>query len=129
VPREELAAYSAGADVGVIPYEPVGLNNTYTTPNKLFEYLSVGLPIVCSHLPELVRVVHGREVGLTFARVEPELIAAALNRVLGDDELRARMVANALLARGDYTWARQAELLLALYGDVPAAARGLTPVG
>lgn len=118
-----LLSYTAGADVGVIPYEPVGLNNTFTTPNKLFEYLSVGLPVVASHLPELARVVLGSEVGLTFARVEPELIAAQLNRVLGDDELRARMRANAMVARELYTWERQAELLLDLYAAAPGVQR------
>ncbi len=115
VAQDVLLAYTAGADIGVIPYEPIGLNNTYTTPNKLFEYLAVGLPVVGSHLPELARVILKWEVGLTFERVEPEFIAAPLNRLLGDPELRARMRANALLARASYTWERQAEVLLGVY--------------
>lgn len=114
----ELAHYTAGADVGVIPYEPIGLNNYFTTPNKLFEYIAAGLPVIASDLPELRKVLHGRRVGATFAPVEPSAIARALNAVLGDPELLAQMRANALAVRGDYTWERQATKLRAIYGGV-----------
>jgi glycosyltransferase involved in cell wall biosynthesis len=116
VPPEELAAYTSGADVGVIPYEPVGLNNTYTTPNKLFEYMAAGVPIVASHLPEIVRFVHGLDVGTTFPAAEPRAIAAAIDEVLGDPERAAAMRANALRASEQLCWEVESRKLLELYG-------------
>ena len=68
VEQSELLTYAADAAVGVIPYEPVGLNNTYTTPNKLFDYLNVGVPIAASRLPELVRFVEVLGTGVIFDR-------------------------------------------------------------
>jgi glycosyltransferase involved in cell wall biosynthesis len=111
----ELASYTVGADVGVIPYEPVGLNNYFTTPNKLFEYIAAGLAVVASDLPELRKVLHGHGVGTTFARVEPGEIAQALNAVLGDPARLREMRANARAIRAEYTWERQAMKLQAIY--------------
>jgi glycosyltransferase involved in cell wall biosynthesis len=121
VTQAELARYTAGADLGVIPYEPVGLNNYFTTPNKLFEYIAAGLPVVASDLPELRKVLVGRRVGLTFAHVDPAAIAEAVNAVLGDQTLLAELRANALAIRDEYTWERQAMKLRAIYdGGEPA---------
>jgi glycosyltransferase involved in cell wall biosynthesis len=116
VAPEELAAYTAGADVGVIPYEPVGLNNTYTTPNKLFEYMAAGVPIVASHLPEIVRFVRGLDIGTTFPVAEPRAIARAIDEVLGDPERAATMRANALHAAEELCWEVESRKLLGLYG-------------
>jgi glycosyltransferase involved in cell wall biosynthesis len=116
VPRDQLPAYTAGAAVGVIPYEPVGLNNTYSTPNKLFDYLAAGVPIAATRLPELERIVDGLGVGRTFYPVAPHEIATAIDEILRDDTVRTAMAQAALAARTDYTWERQAATLLALYG-------------
>ena len=43
VEQSQLIAVSAQADIGVIPYQALGLNNYYTSPNKLFEYIHAGL--------------------------------------------------------------------------------------
>ena len=115
VPPGEVVAAAAGASVGVIPYEPVGLNNTYTTPNKLFDYMAAGLPVAASRLPELVRFVEQDEIGLTFTPGDPAALAAALNEILADPARYERMRNRAREAASRYTWERQSEKLLALY--------------
>ena len=115
VPPAEVVAAAAGASVGVIPYEPVGLNNTYTTPNKLFDYMAAGLPVVASRLPELVRFVEGGELGLTFEPGDPAALAAALNELLADPARRERMRERARESARRYTWERESRKLLALY--------------
>jgi glycosyltransferase involved in cell wall biosynthesis len=116
VPPAELVAYAAGASIGVIPYEPVGLNNTYTTPNKLFDYMAAGLPVVASRLPELTRFVEQGGMGLSFTPGDPTSLATALNEILVDPERYARMRARAREAALRYTWERESPKLLALYG-------------
>jgi len=115
VPPDEVVASAAGAAIGVIPYEPVGLNNTYTTPNKLFDYMAAGLPVVASRLPELTRFVEGGEMGLTFPPGDPAALAAALNELLADPERYQRMRARSQEAGRRYTWERESAKLLALY--------------
>lgn len=122
VSQRELLTHSAGADVGVIPYQAVGLNNFYTTPNKLFEYMAAGLPIAASRFPELVRFVEGLEVGRTFDPTRPRDIAAAVNGILADDAARDAMRERALAAARTYCWEREAPRVVDLYA-------GLAPAG
>lgn len=121
VPQADVMAYASGASVGVIPYEPVGLNNTYTTPNKLFDYMAVGLPVVASRLPELVRFVEEQGLGMVCAPGDPRAMALTINRVLGDPLLHARMRARALDAATAYTWERESRKVLDLYSPPEAA--------
>jgi glycosyltransferase involved in cell wall biosynthesis len=115
VPPAEVISSAAAATIGVIPYEPVGLNNTYTTPNKLFDYMAAGLPIVASRLPELIRFIEGDELGLTFPPGDPVALAAALNEILADGPRYERMRERAQAAAQRYTWERESRKLLALY--------------
>jgi len=122
VPRHELLRHTAGADVGVIPYEAVGLNNTYSTPNKLFEYLAAGVPVAATRLPEIARIVDGERLGATFATVEPRAIAAAVTAVLDDEDGRDGTARRIAAARERYTWEAQEPRLLGLYAERPGPA-------
>jgi glycosyltransferase involved in cell wall biosynthesis len=115
VPQDEVVAYAAGAAIGVIPYEPVGLNNTYTTPNKLFDYMAAGLPVAASRLPELTRFVERGGIGLTFAPGDPAALGDALAAMLTDPERYGRMRKRAQEAGRRYTWERESQKLLSLY--------------
>lgn len=115
VPAEQVVARAAEATIGVIPYEPVGLNNTYTTPNKLFDYMAAGLPIAASRLPELIRFVEEGEIGLTFTPGDPAALGATLNQMLADPERYERMRERAREAASRYTWEQESTKLLALY--------------
>ncbi len=118
VPRDQVVAHAAGATIGVIPYEPVGLNNTYTTPNKLFDYMAAGLPIAASRLPELTRFVEQGEIGLTFTPGDPAALSGAINEMLADPVRYAQMRERAQEAAHRYTWERESSKLLALYEGV-----------
>jgi glycosyltransferase involved in cell wall biosynthesis len=119
VPPAEVVSSATLATIGVIPYEPVGLNNTYTTPNKLFDYMAAGLPVVASRLPELTRFVEGGEMGLSFTPGDPTALATALNEILADPERYAQMRERAREAALRYTWERESPKLLALYEQTP----------
>ncbi|MEA2493024.1 MAG: hypothetical protein QOJ29_935 [Thermoleophilaceae bacterium] len=118
VPRDQLAGFTADADVGVIPYEAHGLNNYYSTPNKLFEYMAAGIPIACSRFPELVRFVEGLEIGATFEAIEPQAIAAVLNKLLADPVGLEAMSKRALAASRELVWENEAAKLLAAYREL-----------
>src|SRR5699024_9203182 len=62
----ELSAYTAAADVGLIPYQPVSRNNQYALPNKVFEYTGAGIPFVASDLPELRGIVEAARCGEVY---------------------------------------------------------------
>jgi len=122
VPQGDLLAVTAGADLGVIPYRNVGLNNFYTSPNKLYEYCAAGVPVVASRFPELVKVVEGLALGRTFDPDDPASIAAAVDALVEDPAELARVRMGAAAAADRFTWEREGRLLLDAYEALPAGA-------
>src|SRR5205823_10035745 len=90
-------------------------NNYYTTPNKLFEYMAAGLPIVGSRFPEIVRFVEGMELGLTFDPERPDDIAASINYLLTNPTVMAECRTNSERRGLEFTWEREAAGLVDFY--------------
>lgn len=88
VPREEVPQLLAEADVGLAPLQD-GPELAYAMPTKVYEYLGSELPVVVTGRGEIERFVRESGGGL-HADNEPEAVAAAVEQLLGDDELRAR---------------------------------------
>lgn len=55
-----------GADVGIIPYSPQYLNNRFSCPNKLSQYMQAGLAVLSSHLDYVLSIVKKYECGLIY---------------------------------------------------------------
>lgn len=115
VPPEELLSYTAGATIGAIPTEIHQPILRYSSPNKLFEYLAVGLPVVTSDLPIVRRICEEYGCGVVCDPTSPASIAAAINRLLDDADLYARMRQGALTAARIYNWETQEQALLSVY--------------
>lgn len=104
VPPDRLAALTPGADLGACLIEPLTESLRLSLPNKLFEYLSAGVPVVASPLPE-IRAVVDRGVGLLADPADPDAVVDALRRSL-DPAARARWAENTHAALAPYTWTR-----------------------
>jgi len=119
VSLKELPRYTASADLGVVPLLNVSLNNYYGLPNKLFEYMHAGLPIVASDFPEIKKIVVGEGIGICFNPEDPKDIAVSINKVLGNDKLREKMSGKVLnLARTKYNWEIEEKKLLNIYKEL-----------
>ena len=116
IPMVELVAALVGCDVGVVSYLPVSKNHLFSSPNKLFEYMSAGLAVVCSDLPVLREVVSKADCGLLYEPGNVEALAMALRRLAGDRDLLARFQANAKRAAIErYNAAYEEGTLLQVY--------------
>lgn len=116
VPQAVLLAYTACADLGIIPYLPAAcLNTRLCTPNKLYEFIEAGVPICASDLPELRRIVTTHRIGDVFCMDTPQGIASAVascRRWIGQGGFDAACRRE---ARAYYAWSGQARRLLDLY--------------
>jgi glycosyltransferase involved in cell wall biosynthesis len=66
-PHAQLAEWTSGATIGVIPYENVGLNHWNCSPNKIWEYPNAGVPILASRLNYLSSVIADWDIGWTLS--------------------------------------------------------------
>jgi D-inositol-3-phosphate glycosyltransferase len=113
-PHGALPDYYAAADLTVVPsrYESFGL--------VAVEAMACGRPVVASRVGGLAYTVEDGENGFLVPYGDAEALAAALDRALGDEALRARLGAGALATARDFGWDAVADRILALYGDLAA---------
>jgi glycosyltransferase involved in cell wall biosynthesis len=84
VSQTELLSYSASADLGIIPYQSTCLNTHLCTPNKLFEFIAAGTPMLASDLPELRRLVADLGIGEVADLSTAQGIAAAVTGLFSE---------------------------------------------
>ena len=116
VPPDALAAVTPHADLGACLIEPATESLRLSLPNKLFEYLAAGVPVVASPLPEIARVV-GQGVGVLADPADPEAVAGALRRAL-DPDARAAWAGRTADVLAPYAWDRGRATFLALVADL-----------
>ena len=81
--------YAAGASVGVSPVVPSSLNNRYSLPNKLFQYMAAAVPVIASDLPQVREIVALSKFGWCVDTGNADAVAQALDNALADpDHLR-----------------------------------------
>jgi glycosyltransferase involved in cell wall biosynthesis len=116
VEPDKVVAHISSAQVGVIPFLNLSLNHYYVTPNKLWECMSAGLPVVGSNFPGLKAIVEGCRMGCTCDPEYPRDIADAINYVLSDTSRYTQMKKNALEAARIFSWENESAKLLEIYG-------------
>ncbi len=112
--HEELVRLYSETDVGMLAY-PVDDSWSHTLPNKLFDYMACGKPLVVSPIPSFRRVVDEARAGLVLASNTADEIAGGILRMRQmDPELMAQGGQAAVRAR--YHWGRDAEELVGFLG-------------
>lgn len=123
VPSSEVVSAARDADAGIWTLPNLCKNFSYALPNKLFEYLAAGLPVLSADYPEVRRIVERYGVGLLFDPYSPESIAGAAARLARDGALArqlARNTTDALLdMRADREWDKLVEVYRALAENHP----------
>ena len=123
VPPSDLLDWTASADVMVMPIQPTTPNHEFTTPQKLWEAIAAGVPVVASDLPGMAGVIRAAGVGVLCDPTSPVSIARGIRQVL-DQSPRERAATRAhvlAMAHQRYNWESQVEALFGLYGELGAA--------
>jgi glycosyltransferase involved in cell wall biosynthesis len=118
----DVAGKLRQASILVLPNPASALSTRFTSPLKLFEYMAARRPIVATDLPSIREVLHDGQNALLVPSDDAGSMAEAIRRLLEDDRLAARLARNAADAVQQYTWARRAERLEALFSEVASSA-------
>ncbi|MBX3029946.1 MAG: glycosyltransferase [Chloroflexi bacterium] len=114
----------------VMCYQPNSENHAYVTPQKLWEAMAAGVPVVASDLPGFRSVVPGAGCGVLVDPTDPAAIAAGITELLdrGPEGLRATGERGRAAAHATYNWEEQMRVLDGVYGRL-LAGRGATREG
>lgn len=119
VAESELVASARQADVGVIPYLPVSVNNTFCCPNKLAQYMQAGLAVVSNDLPFVKEILETSGAGVAYRWRDEDSLLAAVERFAADPEFLQQCRRKALeFVTTTYNWDEQSRGLYAAYAEL-----------
>ena len=118
VPFEQLAEITRNSWLGLSLDKPVSVNNTYFLPNKIFDYIHAGIPILASSLPEVKAIIEQYSVGYCIEQVTPGSIAAAIQYVYEHPQEYREWQANTAHAAAELNWDLETQQLDKVYNKL-----------
>jgi glycosyltransferase involved in cell wall biosynthesis len=115
---DRVTAALRQADAGLVCFLPEP-NHVEAGPNKLFEYMAAGLPVIASAFPAWREIVEEGDCGLCVDPAEPAAIAEAIVWLAEHPQRRAEMGRNGQrLVRERYNWEAEARRLIEAYASI-----------
>jgi glycosyltransferase involved in cell wall biosynthesis len=116
--RADVAQVLSRSCAGIVVYHPVA-NNIEAEPNKLFEYMAAGIPVIASNFPRWRRLIEREGCGLTVDPLDPRSTASAIEYILSHPEHAREMgVRGRRAVEQRYNWTIAERGLLQLYSDL-----------
>jgi len=113
-----LRKYTAAADLGITLDKDTNINYRFSLPNKLFDYIQAGIPILASNLPEVRRVIETYQVGRISENHNPENIAKNIHEMLNDESANEIWKMNLVKASKELNWEKEREKLLRIFKSI-----------
>ena len=107
--QTQLINYTAAADIGLSLIENISVSYYHALPNKLFEYIMAGLPVLCSNLPQMKKIVEEYCVGEAISIEDDKMVAAALKRFTENRQLLNSYKKNCSAAASLLNWQAEYE--------------------
>jgi len=118
VPGKQIADFTCAADIVYYGFDPANPNARFSAPNKLYEALAAGRPLITGDFGEIADVVRAAECGIVLPVYKVEEVQKAL-AILEDLEIRNAMAANAMrFGRTSLNWEKGAEVLYLEYSSL-----------
>jgi glycosyltransferase involved in cell wall biosynthesis len=116
MPFKKLIAYTKMADLGLTLDKGDNLNYQYSLPNKLFDYIHAGIPVLSSKLIELERIINKYEIGFFIENHGLKHIASKISEILNlNSEEKAKIKQNLLKAQQELSWESESEVVRGVY--------------
>jgi glycosyltransferase involved in cell wall biosynthesis len=113
VSPEVLLSYTSAADFGISFIEDLCLNYKYCLPNKIFEYMMTGIPVICSNLIEMKNVVNSHQLGLVANSNDSQGFLECVK--LSESIDYPKLVEKVALARTVFNWEQQEKIIFTMY--------------
>ncbi|MCE5337669.1 MAG: glycosyltransferase family 4 protein [Methanomicrobiaceae archaeon] len=125
LPYREMYERLSKGTAGLLVFQPTYYNISIGLPNKLFDYMLLGLPVIASDLPEIRSVVGRADCGILVDPGSVNAITEAITYLFDHPGEAERMGANGRRAVLEtYNWSRMESYLLQTYRNLDGAASG-----
>lgn len=117
-PYHEMMNFTYYADLGLTLDKPTNINYRYSLPNKIFDYIQAGTPIIGTNLIEISKIVNEYGVGEIIHEFTPENLAFVLNSLLNDESRLTVLKENCSKAAKVLNWENEMQVLKEIYLSV-----------
>ncbi len=115
LPINQLSEITQQADLGISLEEDLGLNYRFALPNKLFDYIQAGVPVLVSNLPEMMQIVEHYQIGAIAETHQRKVLAELMRDALFDQEKRLVWKQNLSKAAIELCWENEEKVLSEIY--------------
>jgi len=115
IPFEELHNYTKSANIGISLEDDTNLNYHYSLPNKLFDYIQAGIPVLVSNLPEMKKIVQDYNIGEVLMSRKVEDCSKLINDMLTNEIQQIEWKNNLKQAAKELCWENQEKELLNIF--------------
>ncbi len=110
LPKSDLMQYTLQADLGLSIDKNTNLNYFYSLPNKIFDYIHAGLPILASRLPEIEKIITTYSIGEFIENHEAKHLSEKINSLLSSPKL-TEYRKNTFKAKQELNWEKEKLIL------------------
>jgi glycosyltransferase involved in cell wall biosynthesis len=112
---DQIQQYTQSADVGLSIIENVSLSYYHCLPNKVFEYILSGLPVISSNFPDLEEIIVGNDYGW-ICEVNSNVLHNLINSITYSDVLEKKM--KGFSASKTISWQIEKQILINNYKEI-----------
>ena len=118
MPYHEMMQYTQHAKLGITIDKDTNRNYKYSLPNKLFDFIHAGIPILASKIIEVEKIIKKYQIGLFINNHEPTHIANQIKYALDNKELMSEWKSNTTIATKELNWEIEENTLKDLYKKI-----------